>query len=368
MKVLIVVCRLLVGIIFVFSGLVKGVDPLGTAYKFHDYFIAYGTEWANPIAIVLSIGLSALEFLLGFALILNVRMKQISWALLILMIFFTVLTFFDAIYAPVDDCGCFGDAIKLSNWNTFYKNLVLLALVAFIFKTRKRVLSYWPGRTQWAILLFGLLGFVWFSIYNLNHLPVWDFRNYKVGNDLTPDLEGEWRYFFTYENKKTGEQQEFESTTLPENLDNWEYVSRRDMPPKGYIEYNLTIEDHKGDIHTDSILAVEESQLLVIAWNLKKSDIKSFDLINEIYRDAKHEGLSLFMITDNAYMNAPDVVTGFIEKTGFKGAVYYSNENELKAMIRSNPGLILIRDGKILAKWHYNDLPDFWEIKTEYIE
>ena len=138
-KIFTLISRLLVGCVFVFSGFVKGIDPLGTAYRIEDYFIAFGTQWAIPLALYLSVFLCTVEFSIGILLLLNVRIKEVAWLLLLMMLFFTCTTFYDALYNPVPDCGCFGDAIKLTNWQTFLKNIVLMVFVLTIFLNRKKI-------------------------------------------------------------------------------------------------------------------------------------------------------------------------------------------------------------------------------------
>ncbi|MDO8898776.1 MAG: DoxX family protein, partial [Bacteroidales bacterium] len=219
--------RLLVGAVFIFSGFVKGVDPLGTAYKFGDYFAAYGTDWANAFALFLSVSLCALEFAIGAALFFNLRMKITAWALLIIMMFFTVLTFFDAIYAPVPDCGCFGDAIKLTNWETFYKNLVLMIFVIVIFRNRTSFKSVLSNLSQNIVLVLISAMFIYFSVYNYRHLPMIDFRMWKVGNKMTADADNEMRVYVKYRNIATGEIREYLSPDFPWNdpvwLAEWEF-------------------------------------------------------------------------------------------------------------------------------------------------
>ncbi len=135
----ITISRILLGLLFIYSGFVKGVDPVGTEYRIVDYFIAFGTDWAIPLALPLSVLMNTVEFVLGILLLLNVRITVTSWLVLLMMAFFTVVTFNDAIYSPVPDCGCFGDALIISNWQTFYKNLIIDALLLIVFFSRNRV-------------------------------------------------------------------------------------------------------------------------------------------------------------------------------------------------------------------------------------
>lgn len=366
MRTLIVVCRLLVGFVFIFSSVVKGVDPLGTAYRLEDYFIAYGTEWAMPLALIMSVGLSTLEFVLGIAMIFNARLKQLSWILFIVMIFFTGLTLYDALYEPVPDCGCFGDAIKLSNWQTFYKNVVLIIFVSFIFFTRKKVVSLWTRKAQITLVLVAIVAFAWFSLYNLNHLPMIDFREYKVGNDLSPDTEQEIKIYLTYRNKENGEEKEYLSPDYPWNdsawMSEWEFVSQRSVEPEGAFTVDLKIEDENDEDYSDYFMEYSDYLFMVVAWDLNKSDKEAFDKINELYDDAANDGYSLIALTSSL----PNKVEEFRNELGIEFDFFYADDIVLKTMIRSNPGLILLKDGVILAKWHCNDIPDFYKIKSEF--
>ena len=369
MKFLRILSRYIVGIVFVFSGFVKGVDPLGTAYRIEDYFVAYGTEWAMPLALFLSVGLSTLEFVLGVALLFNARLKSLSWVLFILMIFFTGMTFYDALYNPVPDCGCFGDAIKLTNWETFYKNVVLIIFVAVIFFSRKKARSAWSPGSQNLILILATAGFAWFSYYNYAHLPMIDFREWKVGTDMAEGKEEQPDIYVTYRNKETGETKEYLSPNYPWNdstwMANWEFVSQRVANAGALDEAELQIVNAEGEDYTLDFIENPEYQFLVVAYDLEKTDKASFKKINELYKAADRHGYSLIVLTSSI----PENVVKFKEKVDAAGyEFYYADDIILKTMIRSNPGLILMKDGVVLDKWHYNDLPDYGDIFSEHIE
>ncbi|MBU1368903.1 MAG: DoxX family protein, partial [Bacteroidetes bacterium] len=257
--------RQLVGIIFIFSGFVKGVDPLGTAYRIEDYFIAYGTEWASGLALLLSILLSTAEFVIGMALVTGLHLRVTSWFLLIMMLFFTGITYYDALYEPVPDCGCFGDAIKLTNWETFYKNIIMMVFVLLIFFNRKRFKINLTRSFQWILVILFFVGFGYFSLYNYKHLPLIDFRAWKVGEQLNPDGEQETLVYLTYRNIETGETQEYLSPDYPWDdeqwLENWEFVDQRTVLLGEQPEHGLFAEDADGNEMTQVIL--ESPHLLV---------------------------------------------------------------------------------------------------------
>ena len=184
MKIIRSLARIIVGIVFVFSGFVKAVDPLGSTYKFIDYFNDFGMEFLVPLAFPLAVVLSSLELVMGISFLFGYRMKLVSWAVLLFMSFFTVLTFILAIYNPVSDCGCFGDALILTNWQTFWKNIIFMLFTIIVFSGRNSFPSIRGAIAEWGILAFFFSGAIGLSSYCNNHLPILDFRPYKVGTHI----------------------------------------------------------------------------------------------------------------------------------------------------------------------------------------
>ena len=356
------ISRWVVGIVFIFSGFVKGVDPLGTAYRIEDYLIAYGTEWASFMSLGLSVLLSVTEFVIGLALISGIRMQFVSKVLLLMMIFFTGLTFIDALYEPVPDCGCFGDAIKLTNWETFYKNIVLMVFVLIIYTSRKRFTIKVSKAFQTILLVAYFIGFGYFSLYNYNHLPMMDFRAWKVGKQMNPDGEQEARVYLTYRNKATGEEEEYLSPNYPWNdsiwLANWEFVDQRteivgDMPDHG-----LFAEDDEGNDKT-SVIFDSPDLLMFVAYDLSKVSQEVFEKIALIDEFASSEGNGIVWLTSSL----PDEVSALNEQYPTLYEVYYADDIVLKTMVRSNPGLIWMDQGVVKKKWHYNDFPQGNELE-----
>jgi len=349
-----------------FSGFVKGVDPLGTAYKIEDYFIAYGTEWALPIALFLSIALCALEFSLGVSLFFNLRLKLMTWPLLILMIFFTVLTFFDAIYNPVPDCGCFGDAIKLTNWETFYKNLVLLIPVLIIFAYSKKYQPWlMPVPAMLAVLLI-FLGFALFSVYQYRHLPMIDFLGWKTGNDMVPDNPGTPKVYLIYQNKLTGETKEYLSPDYPWNdtvwLKEWEFVNQRIDDSHVIKGHTLSIFDAEGNELTDLFVNNPGYQFLAVSYDLSDGSRKGLEKLDQLYGKVSESGHSFVVLTGSLESEIA------IERAGLNPELefYHADDIELKMMIRANPGLVLLKDGVVMGKWHWRDVPGFEELKERF--
>lgn len=357
--------RILVGLVFIFSGFVKGVDPLGTAYRIEDYFIAYGTDWATPLALFLSIALSSLEFVLGLALLLNIRLKALSWVLFPLMIFFTGLTLYDAIYTPVPDCGCFGDAIKLTNWQTFYKNIVLIVFVYIIFKQRRKFKCPIPIRMQTVFVLIFTIGFASFSFYQYNHLPLIDYRPWKIGNDMTNDSENEEMVFLIYKNKATGEEKEYVSPDYPWNdsvwMNEWEFVDQRIETSSKKDALDLYIKNEYGDDISREIIENLNYQFLFVSWDINRVSPATFEKIRKINQFCVDNGISLVGLT-SSYTDEIEVMSA-LHSIDF--VFYHADDIALKTIIRANPGLILLKHGKVLNKWHYHDFPDIAELEKE---
>ena len=188
MKFLLNICRILIGLVFIFSGFVKGIDPLGSDYKFTDYFNAFGMSWMNFSALFFSFLLSMAEFIIGICLFLNIKTKLASWGALLFMAVFTPLTLILAIKNPVTDCGCFGDALVLTNWETFFKNIILLVMVLLVFFNRNRFKSIFNVLEQSVILTGSIIFMFCIEMYSYRHLPILDFRPYAVGANITEGM------------------------------------------------------------------------------------------------------------------------------------------------------------------------------------
>ena len=351
-----VLCRVLVGALFVFSSFTKGVDPLGTKYKMLDYFIAYNIEWLNDFALALAIILIMAEFVVGICLILNLLPRLATLGASLLMIFFTISTFFDAIYNLVPDCGCFGTAIKMSNWQTFFKNLIILAvLIPLIFNNKslvnKRVTIL--GQSLFTFIFLGL--FVGFEIYNVRHLPVIDFMDWKVGRDMKPVENPELAdIYLTFKNVETGETEEYLSPNYPWNdsvwMSQWEFVSQRQEGGTQSLGFSILNED--GDDFTH-LLFETEKLFVIVAPYLNEMTDNDFAECQRIYDFAIDNEYSYLWITS---VN-PEYVYELQEKYYMFDEVYYGDELELKSMVRSNPGLILMDNGVIIDKWSKIDFP-----------
>ncbi|MBN1197989.1 MAG: DoxX family protein [Bacteroidales bacterium] len=359
--------RILVGIVFIFSGFVKGIDPLGTVYRMEDYFLAFGMAWAIEFALPLTIFLCILEFVIGISLLFNLWIRRSAWVLLPMMTFFTILTFFDAFFNLVADCGCFGDAIKMTNMETFLKNVVLMALVVPIFLWRNRYKSRWSQTGEILGLAAVTLLFTGLSLFSLWHLPVVDFREWKVGARVNKPSELPVRFYVTYKNRYTGEKQEFLSPDYPWNdstwLADWIFVSQRVEDPNQNA-MTLMIEDTAGNNFAQSILDIPDYHFIAVIYNLDKTNCNAIKRLQELYLASAGAGYSFIGLTSTI----PEKITAFKTKRGIGFDLYNSDDVVLKSMIRSNPGLILLKDGVVIKKWHYNDFPEWEKVKEKYID
>lgn len=350
-----VINRMLVGALFIFSSFTKGVDPLGTKYKMLDYLAAYGMEWMNDAALVLAVVMILAEFIVGISLLTNVLPRLATLGAALLMLFFTATTFFDAMYDLVPDCGCFGTAIKMSNWQTFFKNLVIDAVLIPIVVNNKSLKCKWLtllGQWVLAIIFMGL--FVGFEIYNIRHLPIIDFMDWKVGKDMTPNGYDAGKIFVTYENNETGETQEFESPNYPWNdsvwMSQWTFVSQRSEG--GSNTLGFAILDAEGEDVTH-ILFDSEYLYVFVAPYLEEMTECDFENCIKMTEVAYNQGFDYIWLTSES----PEYVEKLNEEYLIFNDVYYGDELELKTMVRSNPGLMLIDNGVIKNKWSKIDFP-----------
>lgn len=367
------ISRILLGLTFVFSGFVKGIDPWGSAYKFTDYFNAFQMPWLTNLAFALGILLAAAEFFLGVAMIFNFFIRLTSWFMLAFMLFFTGLTFVLALTNPVTDCGCFGDALVITNWQTFYKNIVLLALAIFVFVQRKNFAS--KNGPILSVAMTGMTMVVYFYLvtYSYNHLPIIDFSPYKVSVNI-PDAmkipDGAPKDIYEnnliYKNLKSGEEKAFTEANYPwQDTLNWKFVKmgEQKLIQKGYKPpiHDFRIETPEGEDIKDFFLYDEKGTFMVIASNLQKTNIEGFKKIAQLAIDAKHKGYNFIALT----ATSPDSFEAFKNETGAQFDFFNTDEITLKTIVRSNPGLILLKKGTILGKYHFNDIPKPEELEDQ---
>ena len=346
------VCRLLVGALFIFSSFTKGVDPLGTKYKMLDYLAVYGMTWLNDFALILAILMILAEFIVGICLITKVFPRLAVLGATLLMMFFTATTLFDALYDLVPDCGCFGTAIKMSNWQTFYKNLVIDAVLIPLIINNKRLENKMSGGTQFAIGCVYALAFLGFEVYNYRHLPVVDFMNWKVGKQLNVETSGDADIYLIYRNKATGETQEFLSPNYPWNdsvwMSEWEFVDQRTEGGSNFLGFSAL--DESGNDVTESILTTEKL-LMFTSHDLADVTEKQWAKVKEVTETAEKQGYIVIWVV----ANEPEFVEQLREQYDFLYEVYYADELEIKPIVRSNPGLVWLDNGLVKNKWSVAD-------------
>ena len=363
-------CRIIVGIVFIYSGFVKGIDPLGSDYKFTDYFNAFGMGWMNATTLFFSFALSLVEFLIGIALLFNLWVSRMAWGSLLFMAFFTPLTLVLALTNPVSDCGCFGDAMILTNWQTFWKNIILLLLAIMIFMYRKEYKSSLPLVGQFSFLALAGAGMLCLSVYCYRHLPVLDFRPYAVGKNITEGMrlpEGakpdQYEVTLKYKNKQTGEVQSFTEENYPwQDTLNWEYESSSErLVKKGYITpiHDLVIEHPTLGNITEEILEDDNHTILAVAYNLNQSDTQYQPAINRLAEYAREKGIRFYGLTSSTERD----IEAYKKRNHVPNQFCTADEIQLKTMIRSNPGVIILREGTILDKWAGKDVPDVKELQ-----
>ena len=376
-----IISRILAGLVFIFSGFVKAIDPLGSTYKFIDYFHAFNIAWLEPAAFPLSIALSSAEFLIGVCLLLFIQNKWATLTALLFMAFFTPLTLWLALKNPVHDCGCFGDAIILTNWQTFYKNILISAFVVISFLYRNSLAGWMKIRTEWLIAAITTILITGFSWFNYQHLPVLDFRPYKIGTHIPDKMiipEGApaniYEQYFTLLDTISGKQISIESkrylsdSTYWARTTTWKFISTTEptLVRAGYQPpiRDFSISSLSGTDHTQSVLSDPGYYFVLVAYDLKKSNTKHQTKINLLCNQATEDNHKFICLTSVS----ADEIEQFKTTNNATYEFYLSDPITLKTIIRANPGLVIIHGGTILAKWNSNDIPDYNIIRTKFLK
>jgi len=361
-KIAVEISRVILGIVFVFSGFVKAVDPWGGAYKIQDYFAAFELTDFNFMAMPLSFIQAAIEFGVGACLLIGVYRRFNSIMALLIMLFMTPLTLYIALTDPVTDCGCFGDALVISNWSTFYKNIVLLIAAVFVFLWFYMMTSLFTWRRYFFAsfwIYFFILGV---SIYCYTYLPLIDFRPYKIGANIPdqmmiPENAPSDIYNIKLLYSKDGVVKEFTDKNYPRGDSTWTFVdSKSTLIKKGYEPpiHNFSITNSSGYSIADDILVNPSYTFLLIAHKLEKASDKNVDKINDIYDFSNENRYDFYALTSSM----DDEKQKWIENTGAEYLFCTADDITLKTIIRSNPGLMLIKEGTIIKKWPNTRLPD----------
>lgn len=380
-SILLWIARIVTGALFVFSGLIKANDPLGFSYKLEEYFQVFSLNFLNEFAVIIAVLLCSLEIILGSLLLLGIWKNKVMAGLLALIVFFTFLTFYSAFFEVVTSCGCFGDAIPLSPWQSFIKDLVLLVLIIFLFIQRKHIQPVVEDLYTKNIVTAGIaIISIGIGVYTYNFLPILDFLPYKKGNNL-PELmripQGaaldEYETQYTLKNKITGEikemsDKEYLKTEIWKDED-WEIIGepKTTLLKKGYQApiSDLVINDANGLDNTDIIIENPQYNLIIVAYDLNHSNLNALVKLNNLTKEAEEEfKIRSIILTSSSSQLAESTSQELQLSTEF----FYADAIPLKSMVRSNPGLILMKNGTVINKWSYHLTPSFERLSKMYFD
>jgi len=373
--------RFFVGALFIFSGLIKANDPLGFGYKLQEYFEVFHMNFLSPVATGIAILLCTLEIVLGALLILGFWSKKVAWGLLLLIIFFTLLTFISAAFKVVTSCGCFGDAIPLTPWQSFTKDLILLVLILIIFINKNAIEPLLKkASTQRNVALAVTVLSLGFGLYTYNVLPVIDFLPYKVGAHI-PSLmvippgekPDEFEIMYHLKNRKTKAEKDMSDKDYLKTeiwKDNsWEIIGEpvKRLVKKGYEPKikDLVISDASGTDYTKEIIENPYYSLVFVAYDLKNTSESAIGKLNAIAINATQQfNIRTVLLTSNAAQDAE----AFVKKNNLFSEVFYADAVPLKSMVRANPGILLLKNGVVVNKWHNHNMPTFDQLSRKYFD
>lgn len=356
MRILDTIFRFIVGGLFIFSGLIKLNDPVGTQIKLEEYFDVFASDFGSffelfiPMALPIGLVLIVLEIVLGVAVLIHYNMKKTTWILLMMILFFSFLTFYSAYFNKVTDCGCFGDAITLTPWESFTKDIVLLVMIAHLFWYRKKYDPMLRKREGQTIIIATTVVSIYLGVFAIRHLPFIDFRPYKVGDSIPKNMLQPEPTIVEYEFEKDGKK--VMSPTVLSASEGYKYIASRVVnseasTPK-ITDYNVV--SPEGEDVTD--LTFSGVKLMVIMYDANKASVKKMEAIRELVNDLEGKIEVMFITASTA-----DVFEPFRHEHQLAAPYYYSDATVIKAMIRSNPGVMLLNEGTVLGKWHFNDTP-----------
>lgn len=383
------VARVLVGVLFIFSGFIKANDPLGFSYKLEEYFEVFKADtglslfegmahMALPFAIIICFS----EMALGVMLLIGFKRELTLWLLFAQIAFFTFLTFYSACYNKVTHCGCFGDFLKLRPWESFWKDIALMILITVLFAGKENINPPMAPMISHTSLVLGLALSLWFPIYAYRNLPPIDFRAYAPGMNIRKNMEkGEgyqdpvYQSLLVYENLKTGElkelnQDDFMKSKIWEDTLTWKWHSTDNKliteavnPP---LITDFTVNDALGNNLTDSLLNDKGYSVWIIMHQLDKttSDPTVIAQITDFVKLAQQDGVKIYGFT----ASSNEEVEKFKKATGFSFPFLTADNIVLKTMIRSNPGFMLVKEGTVITNWHYRNMPVYSELKGTYFK
>lgn len=379
------VSRVLVGGLFIFSGFIKANDPLGFSYKLKEYFEVFQNdtgmaffEYFAHIALPLAIIICASEIVLGVMLLIGYKHKLTLWLLFAQIAFFTFLTFYSACYNKVTHCGCFGDFLPLKPWESFWKDIALMILITLLFSGRDNIKPLWAPMLMGSVFTLGLVFSIAFPVYAYRNLPPLDFRAYAPGMNIKDNMKFPPTYSpavietgFIYENIKTGKKEHFTLKNYPwQDTLNWKWFATDNVVIKDAVDApkitDFTVSDLNGTTITDSILNDKNYSFWLVMHELThtEEDEILMSKIADFYKLASQEKFHFIALTASGAKEIDD----FKHKHNALYDFATVDNIVLKTMIRSNPGLMLVKDGTVIANWHYNNFPGFSEVKQKYMK
>ncbi|MEO8760371.1 MAG: BT_3928 family protein [Bacteroidia bacterium] len=380
------VARVLVGCLFIFSGFIKSNDAVGFSYKLEEYFEVFKGDtglglfdWMAHISLPLAVIICVSEVALGFMLLIGFKKELTLWLLLAQIVFFTFLTFYSACYNKVTHCGCFGDAIKLTPWESFWKDITLLVLITLLFSGKDNINPLFGGLISNILTVVAIAASIWFPIHCYRNLPLIDFRAYAPGLSICegkrtgPNYKAAvYESHFMYENVQTGDTTEFTDKNYPwQDTLHWKF--HRGMAPKVLSPEvdaakipDFTITDLDGNNITDSILDNKNYNFFLVCYDLGKTeqDPKLMAQINDFYTLCQKNKINFIALT----ASSNEQISEYKHKYNALYDFYNMDGIVLKTMIRSNPGLMLIHDCRVINNWHYNNFPGFTDVKNKFMK
>ena len=367
-RLIVNLCRFVVALTFIFSGYVKAIDPLGTQYKIQDYLTALNLSGLLPdiITLATAVILAAIEFCLGVFLLLAMHRRITTRITFLCMVFMTIVSMWLWIANPISDCGCFGDAVHLTNGQTFLKNIILLtcSVILMLYPTKMVILV--SKTNQWIAMHYSLLFIIISSIWSLYTLPRFDFRPYHIGANIPQGMEipegaPQPEFSTTFILEKDGVRKRFTLDDYPDST--WTFIdSETETISEGYVppihDFSITAMDSGDDI-TDQVINDPNYVFLLVAPHLEKASDSNFGEIDQLYEYALENHYAFYGLTASDESG----VAQWREMTGAEYPFCNVDETTLKTMIRSNPGLMLLKEGTIIRKWSHNRLPDISELK-----
>lgn len=376
------IIRIFVGVLFIFSGLIKANDPSGLAYKMGEFFEIWGNKehflpsfmlWLDHYKLFFSIVMIMFEIVAGVALIIGYRFKLFSYLILLLTIFFTFLTAYALFSGNIKECGCFGDCIKLQANESFMKDLILLVLIGILVIFRKSIAQTFSNKTATALMILTFVLSLFMQWYVLKHLPFKDCLAYKVGNNLLKEMTpgpdyvpAEYKSLLTYKNNKTGEVKDFDATNFPwQDTVTWSFVDNKSemvSPAKNEPAIkDFVINDYSGQDLTQTILSYQGNLFLLFMKDADEANTDNLDALKTLAEDCKKANIPLLCLSASN-----DIATkAFNEKNKTTFDFYTLDGTVCKTAMRSNPGIMLLKNGTVAGKWSYADYPTLSSLKLE---